>query len=801
MLYLVLSACCGDVLAPTLHIPPGLEVGTNEKIHIALEDIIIDTREELPNLQFNISIEREEIDYTITDSELILTPQEDWSGTSLVMVEVIDRCDAQAHIEFTVQFGSSQSDPSDCTTHFSYSALEGTTSVQIAGSFNDWTPQNMNLQSDGAYTIDLDLSAGSYPYKFIVQQQQGGIAQDNWICDPQGDLFQCDAGQALNDSCPIGANLCNSVVEVQSCAQPSLSLDNLQIADDVTFTTSYRGSNQATELLIELDGEEYSRLAWDGTSPIDIAVNDVSTGRHRIIVTATDETGQQTDPLYIPFWNDDFNWNQAVLYFVFVDRFFNGDTSNDNPYGANWPTGDYMGGDWQGVINKLDYLQDLGVDALWLTAPIDNPAGVFNGQCSMTITGYHGYWPASSQLEEHFGTEDKLNELIQKAHSRGMRVLVDWVGNHLHNTHPYVSQHPEWFTQSHMCDENDNWNNAPETCWFAPYIPTINYYQLEPIQKFVDEAIELALRYDIDGYRVDAVKHIPRAVHYNMQSKIQSKIEHAKAGGSFEFYTVGETFSADSGLLSSYVSDSMLDGQFDFALYWSILSAFARNESGLPDVEATFDASKQAYGSALMSNFLGNHDVERFISHAAGEVSSLYGDGLCPNVYWRGPAEHPYSGAFAKLKLAWTWLLTHEGPALIYYGDEIGLAGYHDPDNRQLMIFDSETSTVQRDLLQHVQVLTQLRKSHPEIIRGEKNIWWEEADLLAVSRVSSDGFSLVVINRGWEARSIQNGLSWAGLPNDGSYIDHLSERSFSPNGDSLSIDVPAQSSVILTWSP
>ena len=390
---------------------------------------------------------------------------------------------------------------------------------------------------------------------------------------------------------------------------------------------------------------------------------------------------------------DDFDWNQSVLYFVFVDRFFNGDTSNDTPYGANWATGDYMGGDWKGVIEKLDYLQNLGVDALWLTAPINNPSGVYDGKCGMTITGYHGYWPSGNDLEEHFGDEDMFKQLIDEAHSRGMRVLVDWVGNHLHNDHPYVSENPDWFTSVHLCDENDNWNAAPETCWFAPYIPTINYYNLDPIQTFIDDAIVLAKKYDIDGYRVDAVKHIPRAVHYNMQTRIKKELEHSLAGGNFEFYTVGETFSGDSGLLSSYVSDQMLDGQFDFALYWSILSAFARDESGLPDVEATFDSSRQAYGSSLMSNFLGNHDVERFISHAAGEVGSLYGEGLCPNGDWRGPAQAPdYADAYEKLKLAWTWLLTHEGPALIYYGDEVGLPGYHDPDNRQMMIFDEQVN-------------------------------------------------------------------------------------------------------------
>lgn len=799
MLLFWLSACCGDVVSPTLNTPRSADVDINEEIHIDLDEIIVDTKAAFSDLQFNVTT-KDEVQYSITDTTLILTPQEDWAGSSNVVVEVIDDCDARAQVEFNVQFGSASQSTDSCATSFSYTPEGAVTSVMVAGSFNDWTGQLLDQRDDGTFALDVDIPAGEYTYKYIVQSLQGGIAQDLWVCDSNADMFQCDQGQDLIDSCPTGANLCNSVIRVPSCEEPKLSLNTLSVGDSVSMTAAYKGASSATQIEVALDGETVETKEWDGASPIGLNVANVGSGRHRITLTATDAQGNMSQPLYIPFWNDDFDWNQAVLYFVFVDRFYNGELSNDNPYGANWGTGDYMGGDWKGVIEKLDYLQNLGVDALWLTAPINNPSGIFDGKCGMTITGYHGYWPSGNDLEEHFGDEDMFKQLIDEAHGRGMRVLVDWVGNHLHNDHPYVSENPDWFTSVHLCDENDNWNAAPETCWFAPYIPTINYYQLDPIQTFIDDAIVLAKKYDIDGYRVDAVKHIPRAVHYNMQTRIKEELEHRLAGGNFEFYTVGETFSGDAGLLSSYVSEQMLDGQFDFALYWSILSAFARDESGLPDVEATFDSSRQAYGSFLMSNFLGNHDVERFISHAAGEVGSLYGEGLCPNGDWRGPAQAPdYVDAYEKLKLAWTWLLTHEGPALIYYGDEVGLPGYHDPDNRQMMIFDEQVSVYQQDVHTHVSALTALRKSHPELIRGDKMNWWEEDDLLGVARSSSDGYSIVLINRGYEARSISNALDWAGLPTSGTYVDQLTQTAFSPNDDELSVTVPAHGSLLLTW--
>ena len=177
---------------------------------------------------------------------------------------------------------------------------------------------------------------------------------------------------------------------------------------------------------------------------------------------------------------------KAVMYFVFVDRFYNGDFDNDGGQGSNSEMADYLGGDWRGVIEKLDYLEVLGVNTLWLTSPQSNPDGIYDGKCDMDITGYHGYWPEHpTEVEEHFGDKSALLGLVDKAHKRNIRVLFDWVGNHVFETHPYAEEHPEWFTNYHLCDENDNWNQAPETCWFAPYIPTISYYSPEPMDRWL----------------------------------------------------------------------------------------------------------------------------------------------------------------------------------------------------------------------------------------------------------------------------------------------------------------------------
>ncbi|MFT5681685.1 MAG: glycosidase [Myxococcota bacterium] len=804
------AGCCRNTIAPVLNDPADRAMDEDTTITWDLTELVVDSTLPEDELIFSVEVsDPDNVDLSLDGTTLSLTPLDGFEGVIDVTVTALDACETTGAVTFDLTIGdgiiTTDSD-APCATGFTTTPQSDPAAVFLAGDFNDWdasvTPLTDN--GDGTWSVFLELEAGSYTYKFVEDDGGGGQA---WNCDEDA-LRQCDEGYEWQRECTLGVESCNSLVVVADCALPTLDVTGLTIDRDagsvaatIDFATGGSGAALASAS-VTLDGAPVS-ASWDGTSPLSLSLTDLTATRHTLRITATDADGNEADPLYIPFWLDDRDWASGMMYFAFVDRFANGDTSNDNPYGTNIETGEYLGGDWQGLIDRLDDLDDLGVTVLWLTAPWDNPAGTFDADCGATITGYHGYWPSSAtNLEEHFGTEDTLATLIDEAHARNMRVLVDWVGNHVHDDHPWVAEHPEWFTTPALCTADDNWNDIPETCWFATYLPTIRYYEIEPLVESVEIAIDFAQEYGIDGFRVDAVKHIPHSVHYNMQALIRDRIEHTDAGGDEDFYTVGETFSGDRDLIMSYVWDGELDGQFDFATYWSILSALARDESALYSLEDTFDASAEAFGDATMSIFLGNHDVERFISHAAGEVGSLYGDGFCPDGSWRGPASSPdFDEPYYRLKLAWTWLLTHSGLPLVYYGDEIGLPGYHDPDNRQMMRFDGELSSRESDVRDHLATLAAARQDHPALYDGEKVVWWRgddgSPDQLAWARSGEHGESLVMINRSWGEYTMTNGLSWAGLTPGTTYTDVLTGQTWSASGDSLTVTIPAWGSVVL----
>ena len=797
LLLLFITGCCRNPIAPILDSPQETTSLESLSLEYSLEDLLIDSTLPIEELLFEVQSNNSNISATINEHNLLITAKTENEAGTIELIAT-DDCDARAAVLFDVQFGQGTIDEEDeemaCLTSFSYPDISGISSVFVAGDFNEWDSSSHPLtqQNDGRWKTDIALEAGSYAYKFVVNE-----TQTQWTCDPEAEWFQCDAGQDFVTDCSLGASSCNSIIVVDECNSPEIALTDFSLSGNQLTLSLSSASSQLDSMIINIDGEE-QQLAWQET-PLSFSIS--SLARHSVQITAQTEQGRTSNTVHIPFWTDDFSWNSAVMYFAFIDRFHNGDASNDAQFGATWETGDYMGGDWQGLIDKLDYLQDMGVNALWLSSPLDNPEGLYDGSCSMTITGYHGYWPAHPRaLEEHFGDEAKLHELIDEAHQRGMRVLVDWVGNHTHSAHPWYQEKPEWFTEYHLCTENDNWNQAPETCWFAPYVPTINYYRPDVMTASIDEAIHFAKDYDIDGFRVDAVKHMPMAVHWNLQKQIKEELEHQEAGSPMEFYTVGETFATDRGLIASYIGDDFLDGQFDFSLYFKLVSAIAREEGALYALEDEYFYSQEAYQGALMSNFLGNHDVERFISHAAGEVSSLWGDGLCPNGEWRGPAPAPqWEKPYQLLQLAWTWLLTHPGTSLVYYGDEIGLAGYHDPDNRQMMpwSWDQNQSGVQ----DHVAKLSNARMQYPQLSQAEPIIWWGNPDwnVLAYALSFNEQHALVVLNRSGEWREINNGLSWAGLPSSGSVRNILTEETKNINADQISITLPPYSSQVWIW--
>ncbi len=692
-------------------------------------------------------------------------------------------------------------EPRQCGATFRYEPTYAANGVYVAGSFNEWSDDAdpMEEVEPGVFEVTLDLDPGIYTYKFVEK-----TGTEYWVCDPDARYMQCDEYYSADgwDDCSAGAASCNSMLVVEDCAPPMLHLTDLAIdrdADTVRAEVAFQpgsGGEAPASVSVTLNGESVSAcgdLSAD-TLTCEIVLSGLSDGRYTLRVGATDAAGSAAESLYVPFWTDDRRWETGLLYYVFVDRFSNGDSSLDGSEGTTHASTDYQGGDWQGVINKLDYLEELGVTALWLTAPQDNAAGAWGWECEANYSGYHGYWPADAfEVEGHFGDDATFRDLVDAAHAKNMRVLVDWVANHVHTDHPYYRDHPDWFAESPaLCDDYNNWNDIPETCWFDDFLPDIYYYNPEPLDQLVDDAVWWAREYELDGYRVDAVKHMPRSLFYNFQSRVAAEIEHSAVGGDEDFYTVGETFDGDRGLLASYIGEQALDAQFDFPLYFTLRAAFLSSSATLIDAESSFNDSQGSYNGALMSTFVGNHDVERSISVAAeGERGMCDEYGNLREPAWSPDWEEPY----LRLKLSWTWLLTHKGLPLVYYGDEIGLPGYADPDNRQLMKFEG-LSGYEQSVLDHVKALGQARLEYPQLSLGETTVWWEEEWLHARALSYEDQHALVVINPSWDERTLSNGLEWAGLP-EGTWTDVLTGNTYTASGDSLSVTVPAMGSAVL----
>ena len=420
--------------------------------------------------------------------------------------------------------------------------------------------------------------------------------------------------------------------------------------------------------------------------------------------------------------NAGFDWHDAVLYFAFTDRFYNGNTGNDKKSGTweNSQAADWYGGDFAGLKKKVEsgYFDRLGVNTLWISSVTKNTEATSEGTNgdNHNYSAYHSYWPVSAfrtdsnasefgslpAIEDHFGTMEELKELVDACHKRCIRVLVDFAANHVFKDSPMVSKHPDWFndlSNPQLCDNNNNWDNYSEKCWFSQDLPDINYENKDARDAMVAHAKWLIEQTGIDGFRVDAVKHMNIEFIKDLRRMVNSLNKNPM------FYMVGETFTGDINLLNKYIGDDLLHAQFDFPLYYKVQNVLKGN--GFYDLAANYNAQ---YKSDLMGTFMGNHDVARALSVANGENEGKWGFNSTPDNWV------PYF----RVKLAWTFLLTRPGVPLIYYGDEAGMPGSNDPDNRRMMQFCDQLNAEQQGMLEYVQKLGQIRREHPATRYGTR---------------------------------------------------------------------------------
>ena len=464
------------------------------------------------------------------------------------------------------------------------------------------------------------------------------------------------------------------------------------------------------------------------------------------------------------------DWRDAVMYFVMIDRFNNGDPGNDAPVAGVEQPGNYLGGDFAGVTQKIDsgYFASLGINTLWITSPLDNADNSNPGSDGHAYSGYHGYWPKDlTQSESKLGTEAELKHLVDTAHAHGIQVLIDYVMNHVHSDSPVYQQHHDWFWPNDngaggncVCGSGCSWDTDRLKCWFDNFLPDFNFTNPDARRYSVENAVSWAKRIGIDGFRLDAVKHIETSWLTDLRARIQAEVAWDQ-----KFYMVGETFDGDRGLIKSYVNpDTMLDGQFDFPLRGSVLSNILRRDGSMTDLAGFLTSNDGFYGTgSVMSTFLGNHDVPRTIGIA--DDSPMFGawDGGKDRAWTNRPNAPSNRAPYERLTVAYTLLFGLPGIPMLYYGDEIGMPGAGDPDNRRFMQWSGYTAD-QTFLRDRIAGLAKARAAHASLRRGTRQQLGVSTDALVYKMTSPGDTVYVVLNRGDGAQGA------VGLPS-GDYTD------------------------------
>ncbi len=657
-----------------------------------------------------------------------------------------------------------------CGAFFAFRPPAGAEAAWVAGAFNGWSPTADALEDidgDGVWETFIALDPGEYAHKYTWRMPGGDVTWEfGGTTEIPGtvDFYTQWSGGTENRNVIVG-----------DCMLPTLETVTASGGADgvsarVRFVPAADGAPIDVDSITVTANRVPVDATWDADSAeIVIDVEGLDDGKHSLRITAADVEGRAIEdaPHFIPLWVEDepFEWRDATMYFVFTDRFRNGDFGDDVP--QNEPIdgipaiANYQGGDFLGVIQAIEegYFDELGVNLLWLSPVTENPDTDFLAADRVNrFSGFHGYWPTSARrIEFRWGDlegtgEERLKQLIDAAHARGIRVMFDIALNHVHEEHDYVSANPSWFSAPACPCTTDpgpcNWDTNPIYCWFIDYLPDLDYKNHAIVEQVSRDVEWLAREFDVDSFRIDAAKHMDHVIMRRVAMRLQERFT---AGGGADFYLVGETYTGGDGhgLIMRYVNPWELDAQFDFPLLYPIRDAFAGGGSfrGLSAARAT---SESQYGSAYWetSPFLGNHDIPRFAQVVHNSFGWIDPWANVPDPM-RGELNDSAWNIINRMSLGFAFVLTQPGIPLIYYGDEIGLYGGGDPDNRRPMHFEPFLSEPNRTLLSRVQAIGQARRDHEALRRGTFRELWVDDTFFVYARDNGGGDVVIVaMNKG-----------------------------------------------------
>ncbi|MEC8610759.1 MAG: alpha-amylase family glycosyl hydrolase [Bacteroidota bacterium] len=610
------------------------------------------------------------------------------------------------------------------------------TNVQLAGQFNDWNPALTPLEFiNGQWQTSLFLNPGKYQYQIVLDGE-----------------WQLDYDNPNSE--PNGSGGVNSVINITNHIEKKPKLE-FNITNDEPKINSRNAENVFVFWQNQLMSSEEMNLPKKAFTETYSYLRAYSFNEHgesnSLLIPLKFGNVITNSQLLSP--NDKYT---QMIYFMLVDRFNNGNKNNDQPITDKevHEKANYFGGDLNGITQKIEegYFNDLGVNTVWLSPITQNPyyAEVEYPAPHRKYSGYHGYWPISCTfIDSRFGTSQELKTLVEKAHSNNIHVLLDFVSNHVHEKNPLILNNPTWATDFILENGQENiriWDEQRLTTWFDRFLPTIDLTIPEAAEAMTDSALHMLIEYNLDGFRHDATKHIPTSYWQTLTQKIKTRFPNKS------IYQIGETFGSRE-LIGSYISSDKLDGQFDFNLYFDSRLVFADDSTGFPLLYNSLMESFEYYSNhSLMGNISGNHDIPRFISYASKALSFFEDE---KEAGWTRRVEIIDTIGYNKLKLLSAFNLTIPGVPVIYYGDEIGMVGAGDPDNRRPMIFEG-LNKHQEDVKKTVKQLFSLRANNIALTFGEFNLLHLSDNVFVYERVYLNNKAIVMFNKSDKAITLPN---------------------------------------------
>ncbi|MBT2644600.1 pullulanase [Bacillus sp. ISL-41] len=625
-----------------------------------------------------------------------------------------------------------------------------------------------------------NIPNGTNEYTYLVTTKDGGT---NEVTDPYNTVDGKSTISHTNTELTVSGSVQPDEIDYNENAVLTVDVegltDGIEVRKITADVSSIGGSNALEvdpalkEVTIAVDDNVTA-----GTKSIPLTVIDSFGNAHNGTATVDVKTRQSVG-------ENDFDWDESIIYFMLTDRFFDGDSTNNDPYNQNYEEkndrGTYQGGDFKGITQKLDYLDKLGVNTIWISPIVENIKYDVRSDDEHSYYAYHGYWASNfGGLNPHFGTMEDFHTLIDAAHERGIKIMVDVVLNHTgyglkdidgtaenppagYPTDAERSTFSSLLRQGSNVGDDEVVGELADLPDFKTEDPTVRQTIIDWQTKWIEEATTNNGN-TIDYFRVDTVKHVEDTTWMAFKNAITEKMPEHKM--------IGEAWGASAENQLGYLETGMMDSLLDFD-FKNIAKSFVNGSLNSAN-NALIDRNAKIDNTATLGQFLGSHDEDGFL-HAVGNDEG-------------------------KLKVAASLQATAKGQPVIYYGEELGQSGannYPQYDNRYDLTWDQVEGN---DVLGHYQKILNFRGEHSEVFaKGERT---------TIAGSDTDQYLLFARNYGNEnayvGLNISDSAKEVTLTVDGenaTVTDHYSNNTYTATAGKVTLTIPSKAdggTVLLT---